>query len=775
MRRSLGKVFVLVLLIFALVSCKPVSIQQEPTATTTTLPPEPEVNAITVISSEDSGSGTLRQALENVQDDDTILFAPTIFPPDSPITIFVSSGELPHIRASNITIDASNAGVILDGSQIAGDWIAGLQIVNSSDNKIMGLQITHFPGPGIAISGNSKNNIIGGDRSLGDGPFGQGNQISNNVIGIDISSSNSTDNTITGNMIGTDNEGADWLGNERYGVSISEGAHDNTVGPDNIIANNGGFGGVYFQRPDSESNTSYQNEVYANAVGKEKLTGPSIFEFDLSAGTVTGATCANCGVEIYSIGSDKEKIFEGEATADEFGVFTFNKDAAFTGTALTARSTDLHGRTSHFQWLTSGTSANIFFQENDLPRVQTERKASGELIDNRIGTQFDSFGLPEDFSDYTLIYNSGVTRVRVSISGMEPELVNWEMSEIPIAPSHDDMFTRMADHGITVTYVLMFWDMETYPNGEGAPCARFKTEEEIEHYLEYVRYTVDQLKDRVDYFEIWNEPDIRNFCPKWIESVDYINLVKRTVPVIREVYPEAKIVVGGVSKMYYPDAYNYLLDLLESDIMPLVDVISWHPMYGESPEEQAGYYNNYPAMVENIKTTAAANGFVGEYSADELSWSTSVVGGSYRAYSALVANKYFSQSALMHLGSGINVGATGSYFILTNLSNAVAGAEPMNLPLELQSTLDNLVSYSFTMQDGDYLVALWTAGKAIDDENYPGVETDITIPGITASEVMGTDIFFGMEQELETGTENGNLVINNLIVKDYPILLRITP
>ncbi len=145
---------------------------------------------------------------------------------------------------------------------------------------------------------------------------------------------------------------------------------------------------------------------------------------------------------------------------------------------------------------------------------------------------------------------------------------------------------------------------------------------------------------------------MQNLCPKYIESADYINLVRETVPVIRDVYPEAKIVVGSVSKTYYPDAYNYLLDVLKSDIMPLVDVIAWHPMYGESPEDEetADYYYAYPEMIEEIKETANVNGFNGEFHADELSWQTSAGGGSSRGYSLVVANKYFSRSALMHLG-----------------------------------------------------------------------------------------------------------------------------
>ena len=139
--------------------------------TVTPIPPTPtpfrEGDIITVTSTSDSGPGTLRQALEDAQPYDIITFDPAVFPPDAPATIFVTS-ELPFIEGSYLTLDASNAGVILDGSQVSGEWTAGLQIVSSNANMIMGLQITNFPGPGVAISGDSAHNTIGGDRSLGE-------------------------------------------------------------------------------------------------------------------------------------------------------------------------------------------------------------------------------------------------------------------------------------------------------------------------------------------------------------------------------------------------------------------------------------------------------------------------------------------------------------------------------------------------------------------------------------------------------------------------------
>jgi hypothetical protein len=719
--------------------------------------------------------------LQDAQSNDTILFDQTVFPHSAPAIISVAS-ELPHIQQSNMTIDASDGGVILDGSNAPGDWLAGLQIVSSDANTIRGLQISNFSGPGIAISGDSTFNLIGGDRSIGAGPFGQGNLFSHNAVGIDLSKEGTTLNIITGNFIGADIAGVDTLGNRKSGVWISEGANGNTIGPDNVIAHNSGYG-ILMDDSISLHNTITQNSIHDNGAtgiamwgrGSEEPILPIILDFDLSAGTVTGATCSTCTVEIFSDDNDEGATYEGRITAEDNGAFSFNKGVSFVGPHLTATITDADGNTSRFSMPTSGPVGSQAIQQgNDHPRTQFIPKQSGELVDNRIGAQFDSFGQPE-FYDFE-IYPRGVKRARVAINGLEPELVDWDRPEFSILPEHDEVFTRMADNGLTITYVLTFWDKETYPNGEGAPCARFKTEEEIQHYLDFVQFTVRHFKDRVQYFEIWNEPDIPRYCPKYIEPVDYINLVRRTVPVVRQEYPEAKITVGGISNTKFSNAYNYLFDILESDIMPLVDVVAWHPMYGTSPayDLYRDYYYNYPAFVQEIKDVAIAHGFNGEFQADEIGWATpeTAISDQPWVYTPNVASKYLGRGILMHLGMDVGVGAPDDNNLARILGTVMAAAEPVSLPAQIQSTATNIVSYAFSFPNGDHLIALWTDGVAVD--NDPGVSTTLTIPGFGDRRVTGIDILSGFEQQLIASDEDGTLAIRDLLVKDYPIVLRLT-
>ena len=361
------------------------------------------------------------------------------------------------------------------------------------------------------------------------------------------------------------------------------------------------------------------------------------------------------------------------------------------------------------------------------------------------------------------------------------------MPEIPINPSHDELITSLADNGMTLTFILTFWDKEYVAQGGVLPSPRFKTEEEIQRYLDFVRYMVRHLRDRVEYFEIWNEPNGLDSIQS-IDVDDYINLVARTVPVIREEYPEAKIVVGGVSDIRPQDTYDYFTGIIESDdIMPIVDVVSWHGMYGVSPEYDyyREYYYTYPSMVAEIRETAASHGFSGELVSDELNWATHATPCHCRErnietlYSETGAAKYFARGILMNLGLDLSVshfyvvpGAHPQLIIdtLRNMSTIMAGAQATELAVSVQSEATDIVTYTFSMSNGDLLVALWRDGVATDVDL--GTEATVTVAGLSAQTTTAIDAVYGFESELITDSADGDLVIRGLLVRDSPLVLR---
>ena len=235
--------------------------------------PDRTAATCTVSSTSDSGTGTLRQCLLDAVAGDDILFNPTTFPPGTPQTITLAS-ELPWILVDNLTIDASDAGVILDGSGI-GEESYGLTIYYSNGAAIRGLQLRNFIVP-IWV-GMSDGCTIGGDRSIGAGPLGQGNLISGNTFAGIILENGATNIAIIGNFIGTDISGDTPNGNGYAGVVIGWGASQNVIGgahssgtcdgPCNLISGN--QFGVQVQNTGTTG-----NQVLGNFIGTD-LSGHS--------------------------------------------------------------------------------------------------------------------------------------------------------------------------------------------------------------------------------------------------------------------------------------------------------------------------------------------------------------------------------------------------------------------------------------------------------------------------------------------------------------------
>ena len=112
------------------------------------------------------------------------------------------------------------------------------------------------------------------------------------------------------------------------------------------------------------------------------------------------------------------------------------------------------------------------------------------------------------------------------------------------------------------------------------------------------------------------------------------------------------------------------------------------------------------------------------------------------------------------------------FFAVNNLATVLAGNTPLNLPVEVQTTAAYTRSYGFSLPNGDRLLAVWNDGVAVDDDS--GISTTIMIPDVASWTATGIDVLSGIEQELVPDSETGSLVIRDFLLKDYPIIIRLS-
>lgn len=793
MRRILGLCSIFISVSLALGACgaSPTSLPTPPTGTppppaatlapTTTATPVPPGETIVVTSIEDSGDGSLRAALQAAQPGDSITFDPAVFPPEAPAVIALLR-PLDGVRQGSLTIDATGAGVILDGSRVSGPFKSAIEL-QSDHNIIRGLQAVHFPGPGLGISD-------GGGNLL------EGNVLGENEYGIGLWGTRATGNRILNNFVGVLADGLTAQGNSSGGIILMEGASGNSLGPGNVIAFNQ-QNGIEIVDPISIQNHIFENSIHDNIGGgiglgegsNEGLDAPRLMSFDLGAGSVDGLACPGCEVLFYSDAHDQGAFYEGSTVADAQGSFFFEKRAAFAGPALTATSIDAAGNTSAFSFPASGAARSRQLQDgNTEPRALLTTKTSDELEDNGIGGLWSPRepGFFEEVIDYEIV-PLGLKRVRLQFNegeydstGGGERSIDWSRPEMPIPTDMEDIVPRLLQHGIDVDYVLIFWDKAHHPQGWTVQ-PRFKTQEEIDRYLEYVRYVATTFKGKVRYYELWNEPHIP-YPLQEIEVNDYIQVASLAIPIIHAVDPEARVSVGAAVTAN-PGPRDYLFKILESELMDLADIVSWHPFYGNIPGagKYPEYYAGYRLLLDQIKDTARAHGFQGEFIADELSYSSEVCGGCEQSgsVSEIQAAKYTARVVTLHRGSDVMAGVGGissarslHYSTLQNLDNVLAGAEAAPFNVKVQTTVKDVKLYTFGRNDGSMLVAIWNDGPAADED--PGVPSTISIPGFANWQATGIDVLNGFEQELIQEGHAGLLTINGFLLKDYPIFIRLS-
>lgn len=234
-------------------------------------------------------------------------------------------------------------------------------MVSGEDNAIVGNYIgTDATGSsdvsagydGILLGNGAENNTIGGpaeaDRNVISGIAG---------CGIRIFTAATTGNVIEGNYIGTDRTGTQALGNG-FGVRIHGGAHDNTVGPNNVIAHNSGDG-VWVDELNTNGNTITQNSIHSNGdlgidltnSGNDSVVAPVISSNTCSS--ASGTAPINSTVGLFTGPDDEGKTYLTSVSVDGSGNWSA---AGFVAgdSYLTATATDTSGNTSEFAVAATG-------------------------------------------------------------------------------------------------------------------------------------------------------------------------------------------------------------------------------------------------------------------------------------------------------------------------------------------------------------------------------------------------------------------------------------
>ena len=108
-----------------------------------------------------------------------------------------------------------------------------------------------------------------------------------------------------------------------------------------------------------------------------------------------------------------------------------------------------------------------------------------------------------------------------------------------------------------------------------------RSDAELVEWATFVRTVMDHVGNRVDYVEVWTEPNAQKFWPTGPDPVEFVRLLDVTYDVMKDVSPSTKVVSGGLqgNDIGYLEKMYEAVDTLGMNDLP-VDLLGVEPFNG---------------------------------------------------------------------------------------------------------------------------------------------------------------------------------------------------
>ena len=148
-----------------------------------------------------------------------------------------------------------------------------------------------------------------------------------------------------------------------------------------------------------------------------------------------------------------------------------------------------------------------------------------------------------------------------------------------VLAKYDAMVEAARSRGMEVMGLLAY--CTDWVCGDGAP----RSQDDYDRFASYAAFMVDRYKDRIKYWEIWNEPNHSSFWPPSPDAYAYTQLLATAHRAIKAVDPSAMVVGGSVAGI----DLDYANQLLYQGAGRYMDAISVHAYPYPASLERSDY------------------------------------------------------------------------------------------------------------------------------------------------------------------------------------------
>lgn len=236
---------------------------------------------------------------------------------------------------------------------------------------------------------------------------------------------------------------------------------------------------------------------------------------------------------------------------------------------------------------------------NGIKKIgKIKTKTASEIKKSPIGIGFEKLDRnlydPERCYDFLAKLGAKWVRIQSGWCRTEKEKGVYDFSWL------DSIVDNLTERGLKPWLCLCYGNELYTPNAVNAAgavgCPPIKTAAEREAWAAYVKKCAEHFKDRIELFEVWNEPD-GDYCWRPASNPEeYREFCILTSKAVKEVIPNAKIAAGSL--FYLHSHINYLYRMMNNELADCIDFITYHG-YNCRPETDGRRdFENIKAVID---------------------------------------------------------------------------------------------------------------------------------------------------------------------------------
>lgn len=223
---------------------------------------------------------------------------------------------------------------------------------------------------------------------------------------------------------------------------------------------------------------------------------------------------------------------------------------------------------------------------------QIKPKSSKEVKHSQIGLGFEK--LDRDVFDpekaYDKVAETGIKWARIQSGWQRTEREKGVYSFEWIDSIVDNLIERGIEPWVCLCYGNELYNEEAKEVFGAVGCVPMFNDEQKQGWANYVKAFTEHFKDRINYYEVWNEPD-GGWCWKHGPSGKELGeFTVATAKAVKEVYPQAKVIGGCVCQR----TLDFLNDAFLAGMGDYIDYVSFHE-----------YVRDETLVFEKVKTFKA--------------------------------------------------------------------------------------------------------------------------------------------------------------------------